>query len=156
MRRFTAQYIITNSGPPLKRAVLTTEDDGTILSVEDTQGDLKERHSTEFYNGVIIPGFINCHCHLELSHMKNSAAENEGLVGFIEQIRSTDITVKRIYTHLCRPQTDKCMIMELSYVLMFATLPIPLILKGKAESIISTSLRFLVLILKKQLKDLMI
>jgi cytosine/adenosine deaminase-related metal-dependent hydrolase len=89
MRRFTAQYIITNSGPPLKRAVLTTEDDGTILSIEDTEGDLKEKHSTEFYNGVIIPGFVNCHCHLELSHMKNTTPENEGLGGFIEQIRST-------------------------------------------------------------------
>ena len=70
MKRFSAQYIITNSGPPLKRAVITTEDDGTIINIEDTAGDLKEKHSVEFYNGIIIPGFVNCHCHLELSHMK--------------------------------------------------------------------------------------
>lgn len=101
MRRFTAQYIITNSGPPLKRAVLTTEDDGTILSIEDTEGDLKEKHSTEFYNGVIIPGFVNCHCHLELSHMKVSTPENEGLGGFIEQIRSArNYSKENIYSYL--------------------------------------------------------
>jgi cytosine/adenosine deaminase-related metal-dependent hydrolase len=68
MKRLAAQYIITNSGPPLKRAVVTTEDDGTIISIEDTAGDLNEKHSTEFYNGIIIPGFVNCH--LEPSHLK--------------------------------------------------------------------------------------
>lgn len=89
MKRLAAQYIFTNSGPPLIRAVITTEDDGTIISFEDTEGDLNEKHSTEFYNGVIIPGFVNCHCHLELSHMKGSAASGTGLGNFIEKIRST-------------------------------------------------------------------
>ena len=89
MKRFSAQYIITNSGPPLKRAVITTEDDGTILSIEDTGGNLEEKHSVEFHNGIIIPGFVNCHCHLELSHMKGSVAQGSGLGGFIEQVRNT-------------------------------------------------------------------
>ena len=79
MKRFSAQYIITNSGPPLKRAIITTEDDGTIINIEDTLGDLKEKHSVEFYNGIIIPGFVNCHCHLELSHMKDAISQGTGL-----------------------------------------------------------------------------
>ena len=89
MKRFTAQYIITNTGPSLKRAVITAEDDGTIISVEETTGDLQEKHSTEFYNGIIIPGFVNCHCHLELSHMKGSSSKGMGLGSFIEQVRSS-------------------------------------------------------------------
>ena len=89
MKRLTAQYVITNSGPPLKRAIITTEDDGTIISIEDTSGVLTEEHSTEFYNGIIIPGLVNCHCHLELSHMKNSTSKGKGLGGFIEEIRNT-------------------------------------------------------------------
>jgi cytosine/adenosine deaminase-related metal-dependent hydrolase len=89
MKHFSAQYIITNSGPPLKRSLITTEDDGSIISVEDTEGDLTEKHSTEFYNGIIIPGFVNCHCHLELSHLKDSTPEKVGLGGFIEQVRGT-------------------------------------------------------------------
>jgi cytosine/adenosine deaminase-related metal-dependent hydrolase len=88
MKRFASQYIITNSGPPLKRGVITTDDDGTIISVEDTEGDLKEKHSTEFHNGIIIPGFVNCHCHLELSHMKGGISKGSGLGNFIEEIRS--------------------------------------------------------------------
>ena len=89
MKRLTAQYIFTSSSPPLKRAVITAEDDGTIISIEDTAGDLKEKHSTEFHNGIIIPGFVNCHCHLELSHMKGRTSKGRGLGEFLEQIRST-------------------------------------------------------------------
>jgi cytosine/adenosine deaminase-related metal-dependent hydrolase len=96
MKRFAAQYIVTNSGPSLKRAVITTEDDGTIISIEDTKGDLKEKHSIEFYNGIIIPGFVNCHCHLELSHMKGYTAKGIGLGGFIQQIRSTRDTNEKV------------------------------------------------------------
>jgi aminodeoxyfutalosine deaminase len=88
MKRFSAQYIITNSGPPVKRGVVTTEDDGTILYIEDTGGNLKENHSTEFHNGIIIPGFVNCHCHLELSHMKGSIPKGNGLGVFIDQVRN--------------------------------------------------------------------
>lgn len=89
MKRFASQYIITNSGPPLKRGVITTDDEGTIIGVEDTQGDLKENHSTEFHNGIIIPGFVNCHCHLELSRMKDYTQKGKGLGGFIEHVRGS-------------------------------------------------------------------
>ncbi|MCX6326077.1 MAG: amidohydrolase family protein [Bacteroidia bacterium] len=89
MKRFSAQYIITNSGTPLKRAVITSEDDGTILSIEDTSGIPEEKHSMEFHNGIIIPGFVNSHCHLELSHMKDSIAQGCGVESFIDQVRNT-------------------------------------------------------------------
>jgi len=94
MKRIAAQYVITNSGPLLKRAVITTEDDGTIISIQDSAGDIEEIHSTEFYNGIIIPGFVNCHCHLELSHMKNTVTGGMGLGRFIEAIRNTRNTRK--------------------------------------------------------------
>ena len=89
MRYFSAQYIITNSGPPIKRAVITTEDDGVVSGIDDTGGNLEEKNSIEFHNGIIIPGFVNCHCHLELSHMKGSVVKGTGLGGFIEKVRNT-------------------------------------------------------------------
>ena len=92
MKYFSAQYVITNSSPLLKRAVITTEDDGTVTAVEDTAGELREKHSTEFHNGIIIPGFVNCHCHLELSHLKGFAEQGTGLDDFLEHLRSARIS----------------------------------------------------------------
>lgn len=89
MRNLSAHYVITNAGPILKRAVITVGDDGTIISIEDTGGNLQEKKSIEFYNGIIIPGFVNCHCHLELSHMRGTVDKGTGLGRFIEQIRTT-------------------------------------------------------------------
>jgi aminodeoxyfutalosine deaminase len=91
MKRFSGQYVFTNSGPSLKRAIITTEDDGSIVSIEDTGGDLVEKHSVEFYNGIIIPGFVNCHCHLELSHMKGAIPQSGGLGDFITGIKNTRV-----------------------------------------------------------------
>ena len=88
MKRFSGQYVITNTGLPIKRAVITTADDGTILNVENTSGNLREESSTEYHNGIIIPGFVNCHCHLELSHMKGSISKGTGLGNFIGNIRN--------------------------------------------------------------------
>lgn len=88
MKRFSAQYVLTNSGPLLKRAVITTGDDGTIIYVEDTGGNLKESRGVEYYNGLIVPGFVNCHAHLELSHLKGAIPEGTGLPGFLDGIRT--------------------------------------------------------------------
>jgi aminodeoxyfutalosine deaminase len=87
MRRFSAQFIITNSGPPLKRAIISAADDGTIISIEENNGSLRESQSVEFYNGIIVPGFVNCHCHLELSHLRGFIEEDTGLGNFIMQVR---------------------------------------------------------------------
>jgi len=87
MRRISAQYVFTSAGNPLRRGVVTATSDGTILSVEDTGGDLIEKSGTEFYNGIIIPGLVNCHSHLELSHMHNTLPAGGGLTDFINGVR---------------------------------------------------------------------
>ncbi|MBW6501387.1 MAG: amidohydrolase family protein [Bacteroidales bacterium] len=88
MRHFSAHYILTNSGPPLKRGIITTGDDGTILNIEETTGALRERSSLEFHNGIIVPGFVNCHTHLELSYLKGRMAVLNGLSDFIRQLQA--------------------------------------------------------------------
>ena len=97
MKRYSAQYIFTNAGPPLKRGIITADEDGRISNIEDTGGDLPENESVEFHNGIIIPGFANCHCHLELSHMKGIIPEKSGLAEFLRIIRSSrDIESQKI------------------------------------------------------------
>ncbi len=89
MKHFSAQYIFTNAGPPLRRGIISALDDGTITGIDDTGGDLVEKESIEFHNGIIIPGFVNCHCHLELSHMKGLMPFQSGLAEFLEHIRTS-------------------------------------------------------------------
>lgn len=89
MKRYSAQYIFTNAGPPLKRGIITADAEGIISNIEDTGGDLHENGSVEFHNGIIIPGFVNCHCHLELSHLKGIIPEKSGLAGFLKYIRTS-------------------------------------------------------------------
>lgn len=86
MKRFSAQYIITATGEILKRGIITCDDSGIITDIANTEGKLTELQNTEFYNGIIVPGFINCHCHLELSAMKGVLPEGTGLAGFIRGI----------------------------------------------------------------------
>ena len=40
----------------------------------------------EHFNGLLSPGFINCHCHLELSHMKGLIPKHTGLVDFVFKV----------------------------------------------------------------------
>jgi len=87
MKRFSSQLIFTNSGKPLKRGIISVAGDGTVISVEDSEGRLKEESAVEFHNGIIIPGFVNCHCHLELSHLKGAIPKHTGLAGFLIQLQ---------------------------------------------------------------------
>lgn len=87
MKRFSAQYIITATGDILKRGIITCNEKGEILDVQDTGGNLNESASIEYHNGIIVPGFVNCHAHLELSDMKDSINQGSGLSEFINGIR---------------------------------------------------------------------
>ena len=63
-RRIAANYVFPVVGEPIRNGYLEFDENGTLLEI----GALTdETESTEFYNGVLVPGFTNAHCHLELS-----------------------------------------------------------------------------------------
>ena len=86
MRKIAATYIFPCNQPPIKNGILICENDGTIIDIIDTGGKIKEESGLEFYNGILVPGFVNTHCHLELSHLKNKLEEKTGIGNFIGKI----------------------------------------------------------------------
>ena len=75
-------------GWPLTPVLLSDFDPcgGKILKIEDPKGNFKEIANLEFYNGILVPGFVNTHCHTELSHLKEKIREKTGLPDFVSQI----------------------------------------------------------------------
>lgn len=83
----TADWIFPISSEPIKNGVLEIADDGTIKQVLTAdEAKSKEIEDVEHYPGVLVPGLINTHCHLELSHLKGKIAEKTGLTDFIKAI----------------------------------------------------------------------
>ena len=51
-----------------------------IVNIKDAGENIQQ------LDGILTPGFINCHCHLELSHMKGLVPTQTGLVDFIFKV----------------------------------------------------------------------
>lgn len=65
MRKISATYIFPGNKPPLKNGILICDDDGKILKLTDTGGQLTEQAGLEYYSGILMPGFINANHHAE-------------------------------------------------------------------------------------------
>ena len=94
MPYFKADYVYPVSSAPMRNAVVHTNKQGQIISVlDESASQAIESSEIAVFNGMITPGFVNAHCHLELSHLLNKMPEHTGLVGFIkhlQQIRNND------------------------------------------------------------------
>ncbi len=81
MRKITADWLFPISSEPIKNGVLIVDETGKILKIDHR--DNHDAASLEQHKGVLVPGFINTHCHLELSHMKGKVATGTTLIPFI-------------------------------------------------------------------------
>jgi len=88
MQKFiSANWIFPVDAEPIENGVLEIMADGTIVQVLTAiEAGVKGIDQIEYFEGVLVPGFVNTHCHLELSHMKGLINEGTGLPAFIKQI----------------------------------------------------------------------
>lgn len=97
MRYIQADWIYTLTGKPVKNGIVAVDANGRIEGVFSSETIL-ENGKIEKFSGFICPGFVNTHCHLELSHMKGKVPEKTTLPNFIISLQSQRKTNKdKIY-----------------------------------------------------------
>ncbi len=84
MRYISADYIVPISSEIINNGVVQIDDAGIIIK----SGTKSEFPSVdiEHFSGIVLPGFINTHCHLELSHMKGLCKTGTTLIPFITDV----------------------------------------------------------------------
>jgi cytosine/adenosine deaminase-related metal-dependent hydrolase len=81
----TAGWVVPVSGPPIRQGILAIAE-GRILWAGDA-GDPRRREAPvrDLGPGVLLPGLVNAHCHIELSHL---AGRLEGAHGFVPWVEA--------------------------------------------------------------------
>jgi len=84
-QKFKADYLFNGERLLNHQNILITDENGKISAIvkDDEAGE-----DVQSFSGIISPGFINAHCHLELSHLKNRIAQGTGLPNFVFEIVS--------------------------------------------------------------------
>src|SRR6266404_2085470 len=79
-KKFQADQLFTGYEMLDGSHVLIIDEEGRIREIvlEPDAGD-----DIQKLKGILSPGFINCHCHLELSHLKNVIPPHTGLIEFL-------------------------------------------------------------------------
>lgn len=84
MRYLQGKRIFPMHTNPVDDHVLILQDDESIAGIvpaSEIDPTLIEHHA-----GYILPGFVNAHCHLELSHLLHVFPEKTGLPGFLSLV----------------------------------------------------------------------
>ena len=102
MKRITAEYIYTLASEPIRNGFVEYEEDGTITAVGQCEA------GEEVMPGAIVPGFVNAHCHVELSHLHKKFRKGTGMAGFIDQINELrDWAGREVKQQLVQEWMDK-------------------------------------------------
>ena len=86
MRFLTADYLFPLYIAPIEQGVLQISDNGEVIEVFENRSEVPQE-KLEIFEGILCPGFVNAHCHLELSHLLGKAEKGKGLLDFISAIK---------------------------------------------------------------------
>ena len=99
MRQISADCIFPVTSTPVVNGILRLTDDAEVIDILKPGDEGYDINSAEIYEGWLIPGMVNAHCHIELSHLHNTVKEHTGLDGFLEELmlvrESDELTIKQ-------------------------------------------------------------
>ncbi len=104
--RIAASFVYTlDAKEPIRNGYVEYDDDGTVTGVGPC-GDISSEEC--FHDGALVPGFVNAHCHVELSHLHGKFRKGTGMAGFIDQINELrDWAGRDVKSSLVREWMDK-------------------------------------------------
>ncbi|WP_353195821.1 amidohydrolase family protein [Parapedobacter defluvii] len=83
---FSADYIVPVTSNAIKNGVVEIGNNGIIEGIYPPDHPNLSGQQINRKKGIIVPGFVNTHCHLELSHMAGVIPQHTGLVSFLQQV----------------------------------------------------------------------
>lgn len=84
MHFITADKVFNGQGFVAGQPVIALNNDLSFNAL--LEADVVDAANVKRYEGIICPGFINAHCHLELSHLKGKITQHTGLPDFALEI----------------------------------------------------------------------
>lgn len=63
-----------------------TFQDGLLTLIQPNVSGIDSLPQTQYYNGILVPSFVNAHNHLELSYFKGFIPQGVGLVEFVKHV----------------------------------------------------------------------
>lgn len=87
-RALHADHLLPGDAPPLADGAVVVDGRGEVLDVGPAR-DVLPRHAgaeVERVRGVLLPGLVNAHTHLELSAMRGRVAGGRGFVGWVDAL----------------------------------------------------------------------
>ena len=89
MRFLTSDYLFPLDKMPIKNGVLQISDNGEVIAIFKERSQVPQQR-LEVFDGILCPGFVNAHCHLELSHFSETIKKGRGFLDFIAAIKKRD------------------------------------------------------------------
>jgi len=83
----SASTVYPVSKPAIDHGVIALDEHGCIKGLYTLQeAEALNLQVSHHYSGALIPGFINTHCHLELSHLRGKINQHTGLFKFVSEV----------------------------------------------------------------------